>query len=573
MTFLLYIGKNKDFLRKFSKLENVQMIYAQNYQDAITICIRLKVRENIIVLHEQGEMNGDIEQIGAFRKKFYQAYVVLITDRLTPEASKVYLNSGINDTVSLNITTARLRQKIDIINKRQELLYAHNRKKKDVRHFILPQWKRCFDILFSGAALVFLSPVFLLIAIAIRMESKGPVIYKSKRVGTNYTIFNFLKFRSMYTDADKKLKDLALKLSAEAASTNNVSYETLISQWLDQVVLAEKTKAQMEARDIMRENLNKDFLYFSPIGATLGRKERHIGFVESNYMSTMGALNAAILRQKNLEMTSASLKIMNPPLFPLTSSPTNARMIILASILGTLLFIIGYFLIIEILDRTLRDKIRTERITGGTVIGAYPKESKLRYRRYNKAINEMAVKQLSTALLPHLNTQEQRVINLLSTEEKDGKTHVARLIEEYWSSIGLNVRRITYDEDFLSEDSQYVQANNLKELCPDLEKDEILLIEHPVLKSNPLPPALLNEASINLLVVRANRTWKNTDQALYEHLLQVKQKEVPLLFYLTQADRNTVEDFTGQLPPYTNFKNMEYRLFQLGLTAIEYKGK
>lgn len=209
MTFLLYIGKNKDFLRKFSKLENVQMIYAPNYQDAITICIRLKVRENIIVLHEQGEMNGDIEQIGAFRKKFYQAYVVLITDRLTPEASKVYLNSGINDTVSLNITTARLRQKIDIINKRQELLYAHNRKKKDVRHFILPQWKRCFDILFSGAALVFLSPVFLLIAIAIRMESKGPVIYKSKRVGTNYTIFNFLKFRSMYTDADKKLKDLA----------------------------------------------------------------------------------------------------------------------------------------------------------------------------------------------------------------------------------------------------------------------------------------------------------------------------------------------------------------------------
>ena len=80
----------------------------------------------------------------------------------------------------------------------------------------------------------------------------------------------------------------------------------------------------------------------------------------------------------------------------------------------------------------------------------------------------------------------------------------------------------------------------MKELCPDLEKDEILLIEHPVLKSNPLPPALLNEASINLLVVRANRTWKNTDQALYEHLLQVKQKEVPLLFYLTQADRNTV---------------------------------
>ena len=72
------------------------MIYAQNLPGChYNLCLRLKVRENIIVLHEQGEMNGDIEQIGAFRKKFYQAYVILITDRLTPEASKVYLNSGI----------------------------------------------------------------------------------------------------------------------------------------------------------------------------------------------------------------------------------------------------------------------------------------------------------------------------------------------------------------------------------------------------------------------------------------------------------------------------------------------
>lgn len=379
--------------------------------------------------------------------------------------------------------------------------------------------------------------------------------------------------KGILNDAEKSISELALNLSAEAASTNNVSYETLIDQWLEQIVLAEKTKAQMEARDIMREKLNQDFLYFSPIGATLGRKERHIGFVESNYMSTMGALNAAILRQKNLEMTSASLKIMNPPLFPLTSSPTNARMIILASMLGTLLFIIGYFLIIEILDRTLRDKIRTERITGGTVIGAYPKESKLRYRRYNKAIDEMAIKQLSTSLLPYLNGSQQRVINLLSTEEKDGKTHIAQVLEQYWTSIGLDVRRITYDEDFLSEDSQYVQANCLKELCPDLDKEEIVIIEYPVLKANPLPPALLNEASVNLMVVRANRTWKTTDQSMYERLLKRKQEDVPFLFYLTQADRNAVEDFTGQLPPYTSFKNLEYRLFQLGLTAIEYKRK
>lgn len=77
-----------------------------------------------------------------------------------------------------------------------------------VKRFILPRWKRFFDITFAGIALIVLSPVFLIISLAIRLESKGPVIYKAKRVGTNYNIFDFLKFRSMYNNADKHLKEL-----------------------------------------------------------------------------------------------------------------------------------------------------------------------------------------------------------------------------------------------------------------------------------------------------------------------------------------------------------------------------
>ena len=60
---------------------------------------------------------------------------------------------------------------------------------------------------FSGMAILCLSPLLIFTALAIRIESKGPIIYKSKRVGSNYQIFDFLKFRSMYTDADKHLKD------------------------------------------------------------------------------------------------------------------------------------------------------------------------------------------------------------------------------------------------------------------------------------------------------------------------------------------------------------------------------
>lgn len=72
-----------------------------------------------------------------------------------------------------------------------------------------PPLKRLFDILVSGTLLVILLPLLLLIAFLIKIDSKGPIIYKSKRAGTGYRIFNFYKFRSMRVNADKELSSFA----------------------------------------------------------------------------------------------------------------------------------------------------------------------------------------------------------------------------------------------------------------------------------------------------------------------------------------------------------------------------
>lgn len=72
-----------------------------------------------------------------------------------------------------------------------------------------PFSKRVFDFVSSGVALVVLSPLLLLVALAIRLESKGPILYKSKRVGTGYKIFNFYKFRTMRLGADKEIEELS----------------------------------------------------------------------------------------------------------------------------------------------------------------------------------------------------------------------------------------------------------------------------------------------------------------------------------------------------------------------------
>jgi lipopolysaccharide/colanic/teichoic acid biosynthesis glycosyltransferase len=69
-------------------------------------------------------------------------------------------------------------------------------------------FKRGFDILVASVALLILSPLFLLIALAIRVESRGPVFYIAKRAGRGYRIFNFYKFRTMIQGADKKMRHL-----------------------------------------------------------------------------------------------------------------------------------------------------------------------------------------------------------------------------------------------------------------------------------------------------------------------------------------------------------------------------
>ena len=368
----------------------------------------------------------------------------------------------------------------------------------------------------------------------------------------------------------KEVKNLTQTIQKGSTSTDQgVRTNTLLNKWLDQKILAEETKARLSAQDIMRQNIDRQFLYFSPIGATLGRKDRHISFVESNYMSMLGALNAARLRQKNLQMTTATLRVLNPPLFPLNALPTNRMMILLGSYLAAFFLVAVYFFLIELLDRTLRDRMRSERITKIPVLGCYPKESSLRYRRYNKTISDMALRQLSKALLPHFKTGQQNVLNLISTDSSNGKSYLSQELENYWISIGLQVRRLTYDEDFLADDSRFIMSTSIKDLCPDILPDEIAIVEYPNLNDHSIPSSLLNMGTVNLMVTRANRTWKDIDQKALKEVQSQLENQDSLYMYLTETNRYAVEEFVGQLPPYTRFSNFVYRLSQLGLTATE----
>ena len=378
------------------------------------------------------------------------------------------------------------------------------------------------------------------------------------------------KAQRMLQDASANVRSLVKDIEAGNYNTETgVKASSMVDKWLEQVLKLEETKAHESAQDVMREKIDQEVLYYAPIGATIARKDRHIAFIEGNYMEMLKALNAARLRQKNLQMSTATLRVLNPPMYPMNAQPTNRMMVLLSAFMLTFMLTALYFFIIELLDRTLRDRMRTERITKIPVMGCFPKESNLRYRRFNKTIADMALRQLSKALLPHFEEGKQNVLNLISTDAANGKSYIAQELENYWISIGLQVRRITYDEDYLAEDSRFIMAKDIKDICPDLLPNEIAIVEYPNLDDNSIPTALLNMGTVNLMVTRANRTWKDVDQKALKELNDRLENKNSLFMYLTECQRYAVEEFVGQLPPYTGFNNFIYRMSQMGLTAVE----
>ena len=190
MIGVLYLGKNSETIERLKYIPGRLVQCADNYKDAANICAPHVRNEHFIVFYEQGVQTEDVTAITYLRKKCKNVYIILLTHQLTLDDRKMYQKCGINDTMDSNATITEMNKKIQFIADREGMLFDE----APSRHLL---------------AIIILSPVFILTAIAIRLESKGPIIFKSKRVGTNYTIFNFLKFRSMYADAEQRLKEVA----------------------------------------------------------------------------------------------------------------------------------------------------------------------------------------------------------------------------------------------------------------------------------------------------------------------------------------------------------------------------
>ncbi len=209
MIGVVYLGNNPKTQERLRYIPGQLVRMTNAYKEAAQICTPHVSNEHFLVFYERNVRSEDITAITYLRKKCRNVYIVLMTDTMNDEERDSYIKCGINDTIHQEASVTEINKKIVFISERENVLFSDQKPHYGMLKFKIPFWKRMFDIVFSALAIIFLSPIFLITAIAIKLESEGPILFKSKRVGTNYTIFDFLKFRSMYVDAEHQLKELS----------------------------------------------------------------------------------------------------------------------------------------------------------------------------------------------------------------------------------------------------------------------------------------------------------------------------------------------------------------------------
>ncbi|NMM47250.1 sugar transferase [Marinigracilibium pacificum] len=160
---------------------------------------------------------------------------ILLSTTAKDEDKEKALRYGVDDYYDKNVNVEDLVYRIQFLKEYKTLLLETEEEKGAITFHKkpkIPTLKRLFDIVISGLILLFISPILLVVALIIKLESKGPIFYISKRAGSGYQIFDFYKFRSMRVGADKELEKLKhLNQYNESGSFVKISNDPRITRF------------------------------------------------------------------------------------------------------------------------------------------------------------------------------------------------------------------------------------------------------------------------------------------------------------------------------------------------------
>jgi lipopolysaccharide/colanic/teichoic acid biosynthesis glycosyltransferase len=205
------IGFDEDFSHAFladCNFEGRQLVHFDNGMILVQEWEAKKLNIAAIISNSEILSDGGLSLIETLKNRMLPSVPFFLVLRyFNPNLRILALTAGISDVFRLPIQKDRVEERVLFsIRNWPSLVKEIPVQTRSVYQIGLA--KRMFDIFFAGMALIMLFPLLLLVALFIRLESKGPVLYYSLRTGTGFKIFKFYKFRSMYVNADQKVKDL-----------------------------------------------------------------------------------------------------------------------------------------------------------------------------------------------------------------------------------------------------------------------------------------------------------------------------------------------------------------------------
>lgn len=209
MSKIVYIGEDVQVITSFENHEKVEFKSFKNAVQFDNYLSKNDCNPDLILCEKTLKGMSGFELY-----KYYKDFIiskaipfVIVDDHFGNYTKRLYLKEKVTDIYLKPLDPEMVIERIQFL-KNIELAQKNKITKIAQKEYKIPIEKRIFDIVFASFALLMVSPILILVAIAIRLESKGPIFYKSKRVGTGYKIFDFYKLRSMYVDADRRLREL-----------------------------------------------------------------------------------------------------------------------------------------------------------------------------------------------------------------------------------------------------------------------------------------------------------------------------------------------------------------------------
>ncbi|HNY01463.1 MAG TPA: sugar transferase [Bacteroidales bacterium] len=206
---ILYVGRSTENISRLTADPQVGVSLADNILHAQET---LRATSSIdAILCERQIPGGDAfllhERLRSLPR--YDAVpFILISEIFEADLIRRARQEGIDDFFVMPLPPAdELKRRICFLKRFRNQKRTPEEEKTETQTFKMPVSKRIFDIVVAGSALLLLSPVLLLVGLAIRLESKGRIYYVSKRVGRKP--FDFYKLRSMRSGSDAELARLA----------------------------------------------------------------------------------------------------------------------------------------------------------------------------------------------------------------------------------------------------------------------------------------------------------------------------------------------------------------------------